>query len=104
MKNMGEIDPKLAASELDNAAAGKPDFVGLIAVLGDNKVNLFAKVGSEAVKKGAHAGNLVRDVAKLLGGGGGGRPDFATAGGRQPEKTDEALGKVLGLVQAALER
>jgi alanyl-tRNA synthetase len=38
-----------------------------------------------------HAGNIIKQVAPAVGGGGGGRPDFAQAGGKQPQKTDEAL-------------
>ena len=44
-----------------------------------------------AVKKGAHAGNIIREVAKIAGGGGGGKPNMAQAGGKNPEKVDEAL-------------
>ncbi|HWD40655.1 MAG TPA: alanine--tRNA ligase [Fimbriimonas sp.] len=99
VKNFGEVDPKIAASELDNAAAGKPLFLGLVAVTSDGKVNLFAKAGAEAIKKGAHAGNLVREVAKLVGGGGGGRPDFATAGGREPSKVAHAIEQVPEIVR-----
>jgi len=62
--------------------------VGLAA---DGKATFVAKVGAEAQAKGAHAGNLVREVAKIAGGGGGGRPDFATAGGKDASKVREAL-------------
>jgi alanyl-tRNA synthetase len=100
VKNFGEIDQKTAAAALDNAAAGKHSFVGLVAVIGAGKVTFVAKAGEEAVKRGAHAGNIVREIAKIAGGAGGGRPDFATAGGKSPEKTDEALAAVPGLLEA----
>lgn len=58
---------------------------------GDDKVTLVAGVSKDLQEKGAHAGNWVRPVAKVLGGGGGGRPDMAQAGGKQPEKLSEAL-------------
>ena len=48
----------------------------------DGKVNLMAAVTDEAQKKGAHAGNLIKAIAGLVGGGGGGRPNMAQAGGR----------------------
>ena len=70
--------------------------VGSSAVLlasseGDSKVTLVAGVSSDLQEKGAHAGNWVRPVAQALGGGGGGRPDMAQAGGKQPAKLPEAL-------------
>lgn len=58
---------------------------------GDSKVTLVAGVSKDLQKKGAHAGNWVRPVAQILGGGGGGRPDMAQAGGKQPAKLPEAL-------------
>ena len=56
----------------------------------------------DVVARGVNAGVLARDAAKLMGGGGGGRPEMAQAGGRQPEKLDEALAAVPRLVRAAL--
>ena len=53
----------------------------------------------EAIAKGAHSGNLVREVAKIAGGGGGGRPDSAQAGGKDVAKIDEALACVYGLIE-----
>ena len=52
----------------------------------------------EAVAGGAHAGNIIREVAKICGGGGGGKPDNAQAGGKDPSKIDEALSVVAGLL------
>jgi alanyl-tRNA synthetase len=59
-------------------------------------------VTSDLVERGINAGNIARDAAKLMGGGGGGRPEMAQAGGRQPERLDDALGAVPSLVRAAL--
>lgn len=56
-----------------------------------DKVNFVAMATKEAVAKGVHAGNIVKEVSKITGGGGGGRPDMAQAGGRQPEKISDAL-------------
>ena len=58
---------------------------------GESKVTLVAGVTKDLQQKGAHAGNWIRPVAQALGGGGGGRPDMAQAGGKRPEKLPEAL-------------
>lgn len=58
--------------------------------LGD-KVNLVVMASKDAVERGAHAGNIIREAAKAAGGGGGGRPDMAQAGGKDVTKIDEAL-------------
>ena len=63
---------------------------------------LVAMVTPDLVDRGVHAGNVVRDAAKVMGGGGGGRPEMAQAGGRQVEKLDEALGEVPELVRRSL--
>jgi alanyl-tRNA synthetase len=97
-KNFGEIDPKIAASALDDAVAQDPKLVALGAVVNDGKATITCKVGSQAIGKGAHAGNLVREVSKIAGGGGGGRPDFATAGAKDLSKLDEALAAALSLL------
>lgn len=57
----------------------------------DGKVGLIAAVTDDLVKKGLHAGKLVGQVAKAVGGGGGGKPTMAQAGGKEPEKLPEAL-------------
>lgn len=65
-----------------------------IVVLGtvqDDKVNIIAGVTKDLVEKGYHAGKLVKEVASRCGGGGGGRPDLAQAGGKDPAKLDSAL-------------
>ncbi|RYG37922.1 alanine--tRNA ligase [bacterium] len=89
--DLGEIDPKTAAKRVDDATAGKPLAVVVSAVRSEGKVQFTAKAGAEAVAKGAHSGNLLREVARIAGGGGGGRPDFATAGGKDATKIPEAL-------------
>ena len=64
---------------------------------------LVAMVSGDMVDRGLHAGNLARDAARVMGGGGGGQPEMAQAGGRQPEKLDEALRQVPDLVRASLQ-
>ena len=58
---------------------------------GDSKVNLLAMVTEDAQKKGAHAGNLIKAVAAVTGGGSGGRPNMAQAGGKKPEAIEDAF-------------
>jgi alanyl-tRNA synthetase len=68
-----------------------------VVVLGsviDDKPLLIAAATEDVIKRGIHAGNLVRDTAKIVGGGGGGRPNMAQAGGRDREKLPEALQSV----------
>ena len=65
----------------------------VIASANDGKVNLIAMATDGAVKKGAHAGNLIKEVAPLVGGGGGGRPNMAQAGGKNPAGITDAIAK-----------
>ncbi len=64
----------------------------------DGKVNLIAMATDEAQKKGAHAGNLIKAIAGLVGGGGGGRPNMAQAGGKNPSGIVAALEKAVETV------
>jgi len=68
----------------------------------DGKVSLVAMVSDEAMKLGAHAGNIIKEVAAVVGGGGGGRPNMAQAGGKLPEKINDALAKAKEVIQAQL--
>lgn len=63
------------------------------------KVNLMATVTDGAQKRGAHAGNLIKAIAGLVGGGGGGRPNMAQAGGKNPAGIDDALAKAAQVVK-----
>ena len=68
----------------------------------NGKVMLLAMATDGAVKKGAHAGNLIREVASVVGGGGGGRPNMAQAGGKKPEAIPEALTKAIEVMKQQL--
>ena len=68
----------------------------------DGKVNMVAMATDAAVKAGAHAGNLIKGIAALVGGGGGGRPNMAQAGGKNPAGIPEALGKVAETLEGQL--
>ncbi len=66
---------------------------GVIVLISDmeGRVNMVAMATDEALKKGAHAGNLIKGIAALVGGGGGGRPNMAQAGGKNPAGIDKAI-------------
>ncbi|MCD2491022.1 alanine--tRNA ligase [Lacrimispora sp. NSJ-141] len=73
---------------------------GVVVIISENagKVSLMATATEEAQKKGAHAGNLIKAIASCVGGGGGGRPGMAQAGGKNPAGIEEALKKTLEVV------
>ena len=68
----------------------------------DGKVNLVAMATDGAVKAGVHAGNLIKTIAPIVGGGGGGRPNMAQAGGKLPEKIGQAVEAVKDEVKTQL--
>lgn len=70
----------------------------VIASAQDGKVNLIAMATDDAQKKGAHAGNLIKAISGCVGGGGGGRPNMAQAGGKNPAGIKDALNKVMEVV------
>ena len=65
----------------------------------EGKVNLIAMVTEDVMKQGAHAGNLIKEIASLVGGGGGGRPNMAQAGGKNPAGIKDALEKAVTVVE-----
>jgi len=69
---------------------------------GGEKAGFVLKLTGDLVKKGMHAGKLIKDIAKVAGGSGGGRPDMATAGGKDVEMIDAALGEAEKLISQAL--
>jgi len=71
----------------------------LLAAAADGKVQFAAGVSKDLTAKGYHAGNLVKQAATICGGGGGGRPDMAQAGGKNAEKIEEALQSAAGYVE-----
>ena len=74
--------------------ADNADVIALLAAVNDGKLTFCAACGKDAVGKGAHAGNLVKETAKIAGGNGGGKPDIAMAGGKDISKIKEALAAV----------
>ena len=76
----------------------------LLAMVEDGRPTLISMVTSDMVSKGLHAGDIVRETAKVLGGRGGGRPEIAQAGGKRTDKLDEALNAVPELVRKGVKR
>jgi alanyl-tRNA synthetase len=76
--------------------------VGVIGTINNGKPLIVAVVTKDLIARGLKAGDIVREVAKVVGGGGGGRPDMAQAGGKDPEKLPDALAIVPRLVEQAL--
>ncbi len=76
--------------------------VVILFAVADGKVNIVAKASKGAVEKGVHAGKLIREAAKAVGGGGGGRPEMAQAGGKEPEKIPQALEMAHAALKAQL--
>jgi alanyl-tRNA synthetase len=68
----------------------------------EGKVQLVAGLSRDLIEQGLHAGNWLKQVAPVVGGGGGGRPDLAQAGGKNPEKMAEAVEQALRSIRAAL--
>ncbi|MBR2401302.1 MAG: alanine--tRNA ligase [Lachnospiraceae bacterium] len=68
----------------------------------DDKVNMIAMATDEAMKKGAHAGNLIKGIASLVGGGGGGRPNMAQAGGKNPAGINDALKETVKVLEGQI--
>lgn len=88
----------------DIVKADYPDTVILLALVKEDKVTFAAACGKDAIARGAHAGNLVREIAKMTGGNGGGRPDSAAAGGKDVAKVPQALEAVCDVVKAQIEK
>lgn len=92
------IKAKINGMSVDEMKGMADELVGNagtnIAVLlgaASDKANFVLKVSSDLVKKGVHAGKLIKEIAKIAGGNGGGRPDMASAGGKDADKLEEAL-------------
>src|SRR5690606_11801677 len=91
-----------ALRDLADRLANKLDGVAVLVGENNGKVLWAVKAAPAAIEKGAHAGNLVRELAKITGGGGGGRPDFAQAGGKDATKIAEALAAAANVLETQI--
>lgn len=99
VSNPGEL-----RSMCDTARDNGADIVAVFAGVNKEKgtLNFACACGADAIKLGTHAGNIVRETAKIAGGSGGGKPDSAMAGAKDASKADEALAAVDSIVSAML--
>lgn len=97
-------NPSELRSMCDTARDNGADIVAVFAGVNKEKgtLNFACACGADAIKLGAHAGNIVRETAKIAGGSGGGKPDSAMAGAKDASKADEALAAVDSIVSAML--
>ena len=95
-----EARPDSARGLCDSVKAKFADGVAVFAAVCDGKLNFVACAGPEAIKAGAHAGNILKEISAICGGRGGGRPDSAMSGGTDTSKIDEALMRVEEILRA----
>ena len=88
-----DMRPDQARGLCDTVKDKYSDGVAVFAAVSDGKLNFAVAAGADAVKAGAHAGNILREIATICGGKGGGRPDSAMGGGKDIDKIPEALAK-----------
>ncbi len=100
VSDMNELR-EIADMTIDKMTADGPA-LAIIACVADGKVNLVAKANKAAVAEGIHAGKIIKEAAKIVGGGGGGRPDMAQAGGKNPEALPQAFDKAFEVINSQL--
>lgn len=86
----------------ESLKAENSDIIAVLAAVNEDKLTFCAACGKSAVKKGAHAGLLVREVAKAAGGNGGGKPDLAMAGGKDISLVKGALATALTVIRSQI--
>ncbi len=98
-----DVAPEALAQIADALRNNRTGVAGLLASVDDGKVSLLAFASKDlAESKKVHAGNLVKEVAPVVGGGGGGRPDLAQAGGKDASRIADALAKASEILSRAL--
>ena len=99
VKGLKDVDMNGLRDLGDSLKEKLPTSVIVLASENDGKVSLMVTATEAAIKMGAHAGNVVREAAKLVGGGGGGRPNMAQAGGKNPAGIKDALDKAVEVLK-----
>ena len=101
-KKLEGVLPDALRQMTDTAKAENDDLVTVLASVNGEKITFCVSCGKTALQNGAHAGNLVREVAKITGGNGGGKPDSAMAGGKDALKIDLALESAKDILKSML--
>ena len=90
--------PDVLRTVADKLRDKEADCIAVLACINGEKATIACACSKNAIAKKAHAGNIVRSVARIAGGSGGGKPDYAMAGAKDISKLDEALDAVAGIV------
>jgi alanyl-tRNA synthetase len=102
VKALPDTDPSALRDISDTVRQKLGDAVVMLGSATDGRVHLVANVAPSAVERGVKAADLVKAAAPIVGGGGGGRDTLAQAGGKDPEKLDEALATARAEIEKAL--
>jgi alanyl-tRNA synthetase len=97
-----DADPETLRNLTDQFRQKHPSGVVVLATNKDGKPSVIAAVTADLIARGLKAGDLIKRVAAVIGGGGGGRPDLAQAGGKDPSKLSEALDQVAAYIRENL--
>lgn len=97
--SFNDIDADTLRNMGDNIKDKNENIIAVLVAIIDGKINFLCVCGKEAIKKGAHAGKIVKEVASITGGSGGGRPDSAKAGGNDISKIEQAIESVNNIVE-----
>ena len=100
MPDVGVDQARTAIDSLKKKAKSAVIVLGIASE--DGKVMLLAGVTDDLIKKGVKAGDIVKEIAPIVGGGGGGRPDMAQAGGKDASKLNDALGRAMAFIKEKL--
>ncbi len=98
------LDHEALRNAADTFKGNIPESVTVIAAVNDGKITFVAACGKEAIERGISAGEIVRVVAAIAGGSGGGKPDIAMAGAKDESKVDDAIAEVPEIVKRILAR
>ena len=94
-----DADPEILRSLTDRFREDHPSGVAVFSTSSEDKPLFIAAISEDLVARGMHAGNLVKEVSKIVGGGGGGKPHLAQAGGKDMTRLDDALDSVSNWIE-----